>query len=1044
MFAIVSPSINKETKINDAFDGEINRVAVDDSGRIGSLYDGYRDRILEQQNVFNLETSTQVIRSIRCTLTKGKSESSQNILKTIGLEPELRLSILLNLTKKTESFVNIDHSHPVNEYTRSIVYSYLDREEKIAGSSEEEKLLNKPLILDSTATHVITQVVFGTDFSVILQLPNVWNFVEDIDRVLNKLLTLFKNQQETVTLTENDKNVLDKIVQTKVYSNIPHMRNITTIYDIYRYIQENKNTSSNYPISYAIRPIKIVNPQYNRENEKFTRVPRELHAIIEDYVVQIRVDMEQIEKLIARDITDFSREHLKKQFGNIENRWLDVKNKFDNEIQQISKLVLSIRSGKVENIMLHQILKHSDQVMMITNLNGLKQNIEQIKEKEKFIRYMNQREFQYLNAAEYKIGEADDGKLIKYKLVENDENTYILCSSDRLNKNNSEKLHNVISDLMERVKANSNSRLIYADFSDCAFQLSAITILLPPNGTQGKIIEPTSSSSSPFSSIATPPQSAVEPDNPTSNSMNVDRLDVPETSKATHVDETINILLLGETGVGKSTFINAFANYLTFETLAEAETDEPFALIPVSFLVTTGDNFEEHIFEFGGLTDSSNEDFSHAGQSVTQRCKSYTFQMGDTHQTELRIIDTPGFGDTRGSEQDDMNMQHILEYINNLTHLNAICFLLKPNESTLNIFFLSCLTQLFSLLDSNALHNIIFCFTNARSTFYTPGDTAPLLKKMLTSLSIGSVPFRKENTFCFDSESFRYLVARQNKIRFDNNEKEEYEMSWKTSVSESKRLVDYIRKDVTAYPIDNNIQSMKHAQFEILDMVRPILETMRNILRNLILQKMTSFKASVILRPKVNLCSGMHCPVCKPDLYFVGTFPIAYHPPHIVQQDRCCCDCPLDQHTPMDYVLQYEVLNDGSSESEKQMNDMLRELCYSSAEFAYFLVQVVCCTNDDPFFLGFAQMIVEECDITNRQISSQLNTQLANDLRQLGKLYEERFNEIAQQRTPTKLSDVYNLMKNVTRFPVVREQIAVVKVGRKIMMKQHEYEIPIE
>ncbi|CAF4728124.1 unnamed protein product, partial [Rotaria magnacalcarata] len=79
-----------------------------------------------------------------------------------------------------------------------------------------------------------------------------------------------------------------------------------------------------------------------------------------------------------------------------------------------------------------------------------------------------------------------------------------------------------------------------------------------------------------------------------------------------------------------------------------------------------------------------------------------------------------------------------------------------------------------------------------------------------------------------------------------------------------------------------------------------------------------------------------------------------------------------------------------------------------------------------------------------RQISSQLNTQLANDLRQLGKLYEERFNEIAQQRTPTKLSDLYNLMKNVTRFPVVREQIAVVKVGRKIMMKQHEYEIPIE
>ncbi|CAG8821274.1 30289_t:CDS:1, partial [Racocetra persica] len=36
----------------------------------------------------------------------------------------------------------------------------------------------------------------------------------------------------------------------------------------------------------------------------------------------------------------------------------------------------------------------------------------------------------------------------------------------------------------------------------------------------------------------------------------------------------INILLLGETGVGKSTFINAFANYLKFNSLEDAISDE--------------------------------------------------------------------------------------------------------------------------------------------------------------------------------------------------------------------------------------------------------------------------------------------------------------------------------------------------------------------------------------------------------------------------------------------------------------------------------------
>ncbi|CAF3569832.1 unnamed protein product [Rotaria sp. Silwood1] len=505
--------------------------------------------------------------------------------------------------------------------------------------------------------------------------------------------------------------------------------------------------------------------------------------------------------------------------------------------------------------------------------------------------------------------------------------------------------------------------------------------------------------------------------------------------------DIINILLLGETGVGKSTFINAFVNYLTFASLKQAESSKSVVLIPVSFLMTVGDNFEEHIVKFGDIDDSNNEDFDHPGQSVTQHCKSYVFYLNGTDQQKLRIIDTPGFGDTRGIEQDDLNMEHILEYVNNLSHLNAICFLLKPNASRLNISFRSCITQLFSLLDQNALNNIIFCFTNSRSTFYTPGDTAPLLKKMLISLSIGNVPFKKENIFCFDSESFRYLVALQNGIEFNGDERQEYEMSWSTSVNQSNRLIGYIRKNIGLYHIDGTLQSMKHVQYEINHMVRPMLETMRNYLRNLILRTKNSIKASLKLHAKDISFPATLCISCVPYALLVGQFWIAKNIPHKIQNNHCSCECSLNQHIPIDYILEYKSSKKPLKPNHDDISDLLHKLCYASAELSYFLVHSTAFSKSDPFLTGFVQIIIEENYLCGNQKPNDLNLLLTNSLRGQLEEYKKYLNEIESKQTKKKLSEIYELINSIRDYPMMHEQMIAVNKGQKKMMELYECKV---
>lgn len=222
-------------------------------------------------------------------------------------------------------------------------------------------------------------------------------------------------------------------------------------------------------------------------------------------------------------------------------------------------------------------------------------------------------------------------------------------------------------------------------------------------------------------------------------------------------------------------------NYLNFETLDEAENAVTVhSLIPSNFTVTD-ENFQPRLIRFGK---DSNESII-PGASATQSARSYIFDAG----IRIRLIDTPGIGDTRGIGKDEENFDRLLTVIGELQEIHGICILLKPNNARLTVLFEYCIKQMLSRLQKDASNNIMFLFTNSRSTFYRPGDTVTPLKQILDQIKSKpphiDIPFNKKNVFCVDNEAFRFLIARRNGIKFDDDEKDNFSKSWTKSATVS-------------------------------------------------------------------------------------------------------------------------------------------------------------------------------------------------------------------------------------------------------------------
>jgi len=334
---------------------------------------------------------------------------------------------------------------------------------------------------------------------------------------------------------------------------------------------------------------------------------------------------------------------------------------------------------------------------------------------------------------------------------------------------------------------------------------------------------------------------------------------LPPLRKISPTSGELVLLLLSQSGVGKSTFVNALKTFVEYPTLDNALEDVQSLSVLTSIQFTSGIPPNQKMVKLDPPDAADGNEVLGKGQSSTQMPRVYTFP-----DIKLSIIDTPGIGDNRGVDQDVLNMDLIIDVLDRekVAKINGILLLLKPNEARLNINFQYCLRQLLLHLHRDATQNIVFCFPHASGTGYQVGDTiTPLLADVATLNSnlpsTHKIRVTEETVFCFDNNAFASYAASSRMssiavcpsdieiypfldLMFLLDDKHAYEGMWDFSRKTFIRLLSYC-ESIPEHKADESTQ---------LHGVRQLLEAMAEPLA-ICMQKISLHEANLKAEQKI-------------------------------------------------------------------------------------------------------------------------------------------------------------------------------------------------
>ena len=194
------------------------------------------------------------------------------------------------------------------------------------------------------------------------------------------------------------------------------------------------------------------------------------------------------------------------------------------------------------------------------------------------------------------------------------------------------------------------------------------------------------------------------------------------------LDPSFKMLLIGETGSGKTSLINLFCNCALIESLGGDEQQLGMQMSKVK--------------AFHDITLESSE--SKKMESKTSGAKEYFTML---NKLDIGIIDTPGFGDTRGFEKDSENIKKIIEILKHTEHINCVCLVINGRSARLTSSIKYVLSEITTILPQEVVNNLIVIFSNTNDELELTFDVEELNRyfhKKITSDKI----FYIENPCC--------------------------------------------------------------------------------------------------------------------------------------------------------------------------------------------------------------------------------------------------------------------------------------------------------